>query len=226
MKTNWPVRPVNRSTSSWTCSGVKATKSTTASNSRSPIAARADAGSRMSPSRRRASAGSGRADVRPRLRTYRSIPRSTARCEQAELICPEPPTNKTFRAVMAADRSQRGCGWKSSTRLPAGSITRTWSPPTRLHELAAQTHAGRAQPLDLASHVGDLERDAVPAAGLRAAAVREHLTAPAPLAGRAEQQPQGPVREDREGRRRMHRRPRSPAGRRRTAMAASTSSTM
>ena len=43
MKTYWPVRPAKRSTSAWTCSGVKATKSATASNSRSPMAARADA---------------------------------------------------------------------------------------------------------------------------------------------------------------------------------------
>jgi hypothetical protein len=83
---------------------VKATKSTTASNSRSPIAARADAGSRMSPTRRRAPAGSGRADVRPRLSTCNSMPTSTARCAQAELICPEPPMNKTLRAVIARDR--------------------------------------------------------------------------------------------------------------------------
>src|SRR3954468_22132767 len=120
MKTNWPVRPVKRSTSSWTCSGVKATKSTTASNSRSPSAERADAGSRMSPSSQCVLAGSGRPHERPRLSTCNSMPTSTARCAQAELICPEPPMNKTSRAVIAQDRKGRRSRSRALCAAPLG----------------------------------------------------------------------------------------------------------
>ncbi len=99
MKTYCPVRPVNRSTSPCTCSGVKATKSTTASNSWLPSAVRAEEASRMSPCRTCASRGSGRVAVWPRLSTYRSMPRSTARRAHAELMTPVPPMNSTFREV-------------------------------------------------------------------------------------------------------------------------------
>ena len=43
--------------------------------------------------------GSGRVVVAPRLSTNRSMPRSTARAEQAELITPLPPINRTRMPV-------------------------------------------------------------------------------------------------------------------------------
>src|SRR5665648_601912 len=101
MNTYWPVRPVNRSMSVRTWSGVKATQSTTASNSRSPSAARTLARSRMSPCRTRTPSGTGRAPLTPRLSRVRSMPRSTASRVLAELMTPLPPMNRTRRALMS-----------------------------------------------------------------------------------------------------------------------------
>src|SRR5690348_16967511 len=101
MNTYCPVRPRNRPMSVPTCSGVNATQSTTASNSRPPRAAATDAGSRMSPCRTVAPPGSGRCPVRPRFSTNSSMPRSAASHEHAELITPLPPMKRTRRPLTA-----------------------------------------------------------------------------------------------------------------------------
>ena len=84
-------------------SGVKAIQSTTASKScfaeRFP-GPRTDR--RTSARSTRTSGGSGRIEVVPRLRTCNSIPRSTASREQAELMFPLPPTNRTFNPLIQA----------------------------------------------------------------------------------------------------------------------------
>src|SRR6201994_2991867 len=100
MNTYCPVRPRNSSMSDRTCSGVKATQSTTASNSRSPRAARTAAGSRTSARSTVASGGSGRSWLVPRFSTYRSMPRATASRDDAELMTPLPPMNRTFGSAM------------------------------------------------------------------------------------------------------------------------------
>jgi hypothetical protein len=45
--------------------------------------------------------GSERPVLKPRLRTNNSIPLSTATREQAELITPVPPMNKTLRLLIS-----------------------------------------------------------------------------------------------------------------------------
>ena len=82
-----------------TCSGVKATQSTTASNVASPerlphLGRVADV---RVPHRR--PGGGGRCRVLPRFSTVRSMPCSTALRAQAELITPLPPMNRTRKAV-------------------------------------------------------------------------------------------------------------------------------
>src|SRR5665648_480051 len=101
MNTFWPVRPVNRSMSVRTWLGVKATQSTTASNSRSPSAARTLARSRMSACRTRTPSGTGRAPLTRGVSRVRSMPRSTASRVLAELMTPLPPMNRTRRALMS-----------------------------------------------------------------------------------------------------------------------------
>jgi hypothetical protein len=66
-----------------------------------------------------------------------------------------------------------------------------------LTPFAAQLRHGAGQ-------VGDLEGEAVPAAGLRHRAVRHRLAAPGPAAWRAEHQAQVTTRQHREGRGGMH----------------------
>src|SRR5450755_3948620 len=98
------------STSACTYCEVKATKLTTTSNVISPTAARTAAGSRTSAWITSAPSGAGRQLVEPRLRMVRSIPAATARREQAELMTPVPPMNKTFSAVMTSPTSMREFG--------------------------------------------------------------------------------------------------------------------
>src|SRR5450755_164560 len=96
MKTYCPVRPRNRPMSAWTCPGVNATQSTTASKSRSLISSRTARGSRMSARSIVTPGGSGRVVLCPRFRTDNSMPLSTATREHAELMTPLPPMNKTL----------------------------------------------------------------------------------------------------------------------------------
>src|SRR5579875_3156901 len=117
MKTYCAVRPRKSSMSARTCSGVKATQSTTASNSRPPRASRADAGSRMSPRSTVASGGSGRSRVLPRFSTVRSMPRAAASREHAELITPLPPMNRTRRSATDGLRQQFHLGRIRGARI-------------------------------------------------------------------------------------------------------------
>ena len=91
-----------------TCSGVKATQSTTASNSRSLITSRTDFGSRISARSMLTPGGSGRTVLRPRFSTNSSMPLSTATREHAELMTPLPPMNSTLSFVipLTLDRDQ------------------------------------------------------------------------------------------------------------------------
>ena len=100
MNTYWPVRPRNRSSPARTCPGVNATQSTTASKSRSLIAARTDRVSRMSARSMFTPGGSGRAALWPRFSTNSSIPLSTATRVHAELMTPLPPMNSTLSFAM------------------------------------------------------------------------------------------------------------------------------
>ena len=93
-----------------TCSGVKATQSTTASNSWSLISARTVFGSRMSARSMFTPGGSGRAVLRPRFSTNRSMPLSTATREHAELMTPLPPMNSTLRFVIPLTLNRDQCG--------------------------------------------------------------------------------------------------------------------
>ena len=95
MNNNWLVRLRKISMSRWTCSGTNAMKSATASKRSLPIAALNAAGSRTSAVSVRTPNGTGRTD-RPRLSSVTSIPRSTAKATQAELMMPVPPMNSTF----------------------------------------------------------------------------------------------------------------------------------
>ncbi len=107
MKTYWPTRPRKRSVRARTCSGVNASQSTTASKS-SPRTASANAAESLTSAVRRcASGGRGRTDVEPRFATVRSMPCSTARREQAELI--------DARAAEEED-PWRGHGWRPGRR--------------------------------------------------------------------------------------------------------------
>src|ERR1700760_837009 len=106
MNTYCPVRPRNSSMSDRTSSGVKATQSTTASNSRSPRAARTAAGSWTSACSTVASGGSGRSRLVPRFSRKRSMPGSVASWEQAELMMPLPPMNRILRLVTQCLREQ------------------------------------------------------------------------------------------------------------------------
>ena len=69
MNTYCPVRPVNKAMSATTCSWVKATKSTTTSNPRSPIAVRTEVVSRTSACSSSTPSGSARRLVLPRFST-------------------------------------------------------------------------------------------------------------------------------------------------------------
>ena len=100
MNTYWRARPRNSSMSAWTCSGVNATQSTTASKEVSPSAVRTSAGSRTSACLTVASGGGGRSPVLPRLSTHRSMPCSIALWAQAELMTPLPPMKRTRNAVI------------------------------------------------------------------------------------------------------------------------------
>src|SRR5690242_16525458 len=53
----------------------------------------------MSPGSTVAAGGSGRSWLRPRLTTYRSMSRSAASHEQAELMTPLPPMNSTLSRI-------------------------------------------------------------------------------------------------------------------------------
>ena len=88
MNTYWPVRPSKSSMSRCTCSGVKATKSTTTSKRRRPSALRTEAGSRMSAVSTFAPAGAGRSVVRPRFRMVSCNPCATAAALAAALMVP------------------------------------------------------------------------------------------------------------------------------------------
>src|SRR5918995_5377639 len=82
--------------------GVKARKSATTSNVRSPIAWRTESGSPRSPISCWQPSGSGRVVDLPRLRTKTSMPTSRHRWVHAELMIPEPPRYNTDKAGMAA----------------------------------------------------------------------------------------------------------------------------
>ena len=91
-----------------TCSGVKATQSTTASNSRSLTTSRTDFGSRISARSMLTPGGSGRVVFRPRFSTNSSMPLSTATREHAELMTPLPPMNSalSFAIPLTLNRDQ------------------------------------------------------------------------------------------------------------------------
>src|SRR5450631_1663156 len=118
MNTNCPVRPRKRSMSRAMCSGVKAMKSTTTSNFRLPIAARAEAGLRMSPVSILMPSGTCR-PVLPRRRCKSWMPASTATREQAELIMPVPPMKRTFMIRFDYHREQKDTAKGSPLRSPS-----------------------------------------------------------------------------------------------------------
>jgi hypothetical protein len=100
MKTYWPVRLSSTSSRVWTSAGVKARKSATTSNSRSPMPLRRESASLTSPISDWAPSGIGRVVEVPRLSTNTSNPCSRARTVQAELMMPVPPRNRTEGDVM------------------------------------------------------------------------------------------------------------------------------
>src|ERR1700722_1122407 len=169
MNTYWPARPRKVSTSACTCSGVNATQSTTASNSRCPSSSRTWSGSRASPCRTRAAAGSGRALVWPRVMTDRSMPWSTASRAHAELITPVPPRKRTLIPVTpptvgrpascaAPAGPSRSGRYDGQEDVPDLDLVALLQQLGRVDAASVQPGAvGRAQVLDVPQVAGDFE---------------------------------------------------------------------
>src|SRR6185369_7057781 len=152
MKTYWPTRPPNVSTSDSTCSGVYATKLTTTSNSRSPTASRTEARSRMSARSSSVSAAAGRMLDWPRLSSARSWPAASTRGAQAELRMPVPPMNR-IRMPPAYDA--RDVAEPDLTGHPAGLDLRLVGSAERERDDEAEHEPEHVREVGDRSAVGD-----------------------------------------------------------------------